>query len=120
MPTPTPREMEILKVLWQHGPSAARDISRVLARKEDLAHTTVQTLLKIMEKKGLVAHRVAGRTFIYAARYTRDESMTRFLNRVFDGAASVLVSSLVRNETISAEEFDRMQTIIDQARRERA
>lgn len=116
-PTPTPREMEILKVLWALGPTTARAISRQLGQEEDLAHSTIQTLLRIMEKKKLVEHHVEGRTFIFTARYTRDDSMAGFLDRVFDGAASVLVSSLVRTEGLSTAELDRMQAIIDEARR---
>src|SRR5262249_46985560 len=55
LPTPTGRELEILKVLWDHGPSSVRTVYRHLARaqEEDLAYNTVQTLLRIMEKKGL-------------------------------------------------------------------
>ena len=91
MPTPTPRELEILKVLWEEGPSSVRDVHRHLSRNGqpsrngELAYNTVQTLLRIMEeKKGLVEHHVEGRTFIYTACYDRDESTARFLDRVFD------------------------------------
>lgn len=117
-PTPTARELEILKVLWEHGPSSVRAVHRHLARSEDLASNTVQTLLRIMEeKKGLVEHTVDGRTFIYTARYSRDESAARFLDRVFDGAASQLVMSLLRTERISPEELEQMQALIAKARR---
>src|SRR5205085_8567609 len=69
-PNPTPRELEILKVLWEHGPSSVRRVHRYLARFEDLAYNTVQTLLRIMEEKGLAEHHVEGRTFIYTPRYS--------------------------------------------------
>jgi BlaI family penicillinase repressor len=121
LPTPTPREMEILKVLWEQGPASVRDVHRELARTEpDLAYNTVQTLLRIMdEKKGLVSHHVEGRTFVYTARYNRDESTQRFLDRVFDGAASELVLSLLRSERLSPEELEQMQALIAEARRKR-
>jgi predicted transcriptional regulator len=119
MPTPTPRELEILKVLWDQGPSSVRNVYRHLLRQEpDLAYNTVQTLLRIMEdKKGLVRHDLDGRTFIYTARFTRDESTLRFLDRVFDGAVSELVMSLLRSERVSAAELEQMQTLIAEARR---
>ena len=118
LPTPTARELEILKVLWDRGPSSVRDVHRALSPGGDLAYNTVQTLLRIMEeKKGLVGHTVLGRTFVYTARYDRDESTLRFLDRVFDGAASQLVQSLLRTERVSAEELDRMQAMIAAARR---
>lgn len=119
MPTPTPRELEILKILWERGPSSVRDVYReLLSREPDLAYNTVQTMLRLMEEvKGLVRHDAVGRTFVYTALFTRDESTARFLDRVFDGAAAQLVQSLLRDERISADELDRMQALIAQARR---
>jgi predicted transcriptional regulator len=116
-PTPTPRELEILKVLWEHGPSSVRHVHRHLLRFEELAYNTVQTLLRIMEDKGLVQHHVEGRTFVYTPHYSRDESALRFLDRVFDGAADQLVLSLLRSERVAPEELERMQAMIEQARR---
>ncbi len=76
-------------------------------------------MLRIMEKKGLVAYRVDGRAFIYTARYSRDDSASGFLDRVFDGAASQMVLSLLRAERIPPEELERMQAMIREARRAR-
>ena len=95
LPSPTGRELEILKVLWEHGPASVRVVYRhmLIAQPEgkDLAYNTVQTLLRLMEDKGLVTHSLAGRAFIYSAAYSRDQSAVRFLDRVFDGAASQLM-----------------------------
>ena len=117
LPTPTGRELEILKVLWEQGPCSVRAVHRYLARSEDLAYNTVQTLLRIMEDKGLVEHQVEGRTFIYLPRFSREDSAVRFLDRVFDGAAAQLVLSLLRAERIPPDELDRMQAMITAARR---
>jgi predicted transcriptional regulator len=116
-PAPTPRELEILKVLWEEGPSSVRAVYRRLARDEDLAYNTVQTLLRIMEEKGLVSHHCEGRSFVYTPRYSRDDSAAGFLDRVFDGAADQLIQSLLRSERISAAELERMRTMIESARR---
>ena len=118
IPTPTPRELEILKVLWEDGPSSVRGVHRRLtAREPELAYNTVQTLLRLMEDKGLVRHDLDGRAFIYDAQFSRDESTARFLERVFDGAASEMVQSLLRGERVSASELERIQNLIDAARR---
>jgi BlaI family transcriptional regulator, penicillinase repressor len=118
LPTPTPRELEILKVLWEGGSASVRDVHRALALAQpDLAYNTVQTLLRIMEDKALVRHEQEKRTFIYTACFTREESTSRFLDRVFDGAVSQLVQSLLQTERVSAEELDRMQAMIVEARR---
>jgi predicted transcriptional regulator len=119
IPTPTPREMALLKVLWDHGPLSVRDVFRHLEVEKDLAYNTVQTLLRIMEDKGLVSHHVEGRTFVYTPCFSRDESAVRFLDRVFDGAADELVQSLLRSERIRADELDRLRNMINAARRQR-
>lgn len=114
---PTPREMEILKVLWEQGASSVRAVHRTLSAAEpELAYNTVQTLLRIMEGKGLVGHEEHGRTFVYTACYTRDQSTHRFLDRVFGGIASELMVSLLRSDRVSAAELERMQALIAEAR----
>jgi predicted transcriptional regulator len=119
--TPTGRELEILKVLWEDGPSSVRTVYHRLAdaQEQDLAYNTVQTLLRLMEDKGLVEHNVEGRTFIYTPRYSREDSAAGFLERVFDGAADELFQSLLRAEKISPKELDRLQDLITAARRNR-
>jgi BlaI family penicillinase repressor len=123
IPAPTGRELEILKVLWEHGDSSVRVVYRhMLANQpdgKDLAYNTVQTLLRLMEDKGLVTHRVDGRAFVYVAAYSREQSATRFLDRVFDGAASELVLSLIRSERIPPDELEKVQQLILEARRNR-
>jgi predicted transcriptional regulator len=121
-PTPTGRELQILKVLWEHGPSSVRVVYRHLLdqQPDDLAYNTVQTLLRIMEtKKRLVKSHLEGRAFIYTPLYSRDQSAARFLDRVFDGAASELVASLLQAERITPDELDRVQALIAEARRKR-
>jgi predicted transcriptional regulator len=118
LPSPTPRELEILKILWDQGPSSVRDVHRRLAAQEpELAYNTVQTMLRVLEEKGLARHELDGRTFIYVALFTREQSAVRFLDRVFDGAAAELVQTLLRAERIPVEELDRMRALIEAARR---
>ena len=121
LPTPTTREMEILKVLWDLGPSSVRDVHETMRERidEGLAYNTVQTLMRIMESKQLVRHHAAGRAFIYTPRFSKEESAVRFLDRVFDGAASELMSSLIRAERIPADELERMSTLIARAKGKR-
>ena len=119
LPSPTGRELEILKVLWDHGPASVRDVFERLEVDKDLAYNTVQTLLRIMEDKGLVRHHAEGRTFVYTPCFSRDDSAARFLDRVFDGAAEELVQSLLRSEKLSAAELERLHSLIAQARRKR-
>lgn len=123
LPSPTGRELEILKVLWDLGPSSVRAVYRQMLASQpegkDLAYNTVQTLMRLMEDKGLVTHHVEGRAFIYSPAFSREQSAVRYLDRVFDGAASELVLSLIRSERISATELERVQKLITEARRQR-
>src|SRR5215510_13179407 len=119
MPTPTGRELEILKVLWEYGPASVRGVAEQLQVDKNLAYNTVQTLLRIMEDKGLVRHHAVGRTFVYTPCFSRDDSATRFLDRVFDGAVEELVQSLLRRERISPDELERLRNMIDEARTKR-
>jgi BlaI family transcriptional regulator, penicillinase repressor len=119
LPTPTPRELELLKVLWENGPKSVSEVHRLLRTADGWqpAPNTVQTLLRIMETKGLVAHTAAGRTFIYTPVFSREETASRFLDRVFDGAASQLVQSLLKAEKISPGELEQMRQLINEARK---
>jgi predicted transcriptional regulator len=119
LPTPTPRELELLKVLWENGPKSVGDVHRLLrpADGKQPHVNTVQTLLRLMETKGLVSHKAEGRTFIYTPKFSREESASRFLDRVFDGAASQLVLSLLKAERIPPEELEQMRQLVNQTRK---
>jgi BlaI family penicillinase repressor len=123
LPSPTGRELEILKVLWDLGPSSVRAVYRQMLASQpegkDLAYNTVQTLMRLMEDKGLVTHHVEGRAFIYSPAFSREQSAVRYLDRVFDGAASELVLSLIRSERVPPAELERVQKLITEARRQR-
>ena len=116
---PTPRELEILKTLWDQGPLGVREVYHILAKAQDddLAYNTVQTLLRIMEDKGLVKHHVSGRAFIYTPLFSREQSVNSYVDRVFNGAASEMVATLLNNECLPAKELEKIQELIDQAKR---
>jgi predicted transcriptional regulator len=117
--TPSERELEILKVLWEIGPASVREVHERLCPRGECAFNTVQTLLRIMEEKRLVAHRAVGRTFIYYPTYSRDRATARFLQKVFDGAVDELVLSLLQAENTSPEELRELERLIARARREK-
>lgn len=119
LPTPTARELEILKVLWEHGPKSVSEVHRLIRTADGKQPhlNTVQTLIRLMETKGLVTHTAEGRTFIYAPVFSKEQSAARFLDRVFDGAASQLVLSLLKAERIPPQELEQMRQLINQARK---
>jgi predicted transcriptional regulator len=116
---PSERELEILKVLWELGPASVREVHERLCPKGESAFNTVQTLLRIMEDKGLVEHKAEGRTFIYRAKHSRDKVTARFLHKVFDGALDQLVLSLLQAEDASADELKELERLIAKTRRQK-
>jgi predicted transcriptional regulator len=115
--TPSGREMDILKVLWELGSASVRDVCRRMCPKGELAFNTVQTLLRIMDDKGLVSHKKEGRTFIYTPRYSRDRATSRFVAKVFDGAIDQLVLSMISTANPNPEELKQIANIVADARR---
>ena len=114
---PSPRELDVLKALWALGSGSVREVHRRMCPDGELAFNTVQTMLRIMEEKGLVGHRAEGRTFIYYPRYSRDRFTSRFLNKVFDGALDQVVLSLLQAKDASEDELKDLERLIAEARK---
>jgi predicted transcriptional regulator len=110
---PTERELEILKILWDLGEASVRQVCDVMNQQEDLAQNTVQTFLRMMEDKGLVSHTVEGRSFIYRPLYSREKTVSRFVQRVFDGALDQLVMSALSAKKLSKQEIAAIEAVID-------
>lgn len=117
---PSPRELEILKILWELGPATVRQVHEQMAPGGELAFNTVQTLLRIMDDKGLVRHERQGRTFVYWPCHTRERETSRLLDRVFDGALDQFVVSLLNAKRVSDAELVRLEQIIAAARQRKA
>ena len=96
---PSPRELDVLKALWGLGSGSVREVHERMCPDGELAFNTVQTLLRIMEDKGLIRHRAEGRTFIYEPIYSRDRVTSRLLHRVFDGRSTRSSSASCRRRT---------------------
>ena len=114
---PTGRELEILKVLWELGSANVRQIRERLCPNDELAITTVQTFLRLMDDKGLVSHKSQGRSFIYTPLYSRERATSRFLQQVFDNAMDQVIVSIITTTDASPEELKQLEKIIAQSRR---
>jgi len=116
---PTDREIEILKVLWEIGEGSVRAVHERLSPAGELHFNTVQTQLRIMDRKGLVTHRRDGRTLVYKPVYTREQESSRFLKQVFDGALDQLVLSMLSAERVKGETLAELEELIKDARKKR-
>ena len=108
--TLTPREAEVMGVLWELGEASAETVRGALG---GAAHdSSVRTVLRVLEEKGHVAHTIRGRTYLYRARVPREASQRTALRvlmaRLFGGSAENLVLRLLEDEEISPEELKRL------------
>jgi predicted transcriptional regulator len=122
---PTDRELEALKVLWRDGEATVREIcDRMNESGSKLAYTTVLSLLQVMEQKELVRHRQSGKAYLYAAAVRRDCTFQKlaggFLEKVFDGAVDEYLVHALQSRRTSAEELDRLEAMIAEARKKRS
>ena len=117
---PTERELQILKILWAKGEGTVREVHEEMSRSLPIVQNTVQAFLRTMEEKGLVRHRVEGRSFIYQPvpqdQATKQKMMSRVLHRVFDGAIDQLVQSVLSLRQPTAEELEKIETLLEEAR----
>ena len=117
---PTERELEILKVLWDRGEATVRDVYEELRQRLPIVQNTVQAFLRTMEDKGLVTHRLEGRTFIYQPTYERQQTTQRLaeqlLTRAFDGAMDQLVQSVLSLRQPTKDELARLEQLLAEAK----
>src|SRR5438270_2202025 len=114
-------EIEVLKVLWDLGPSPVRAVNRELAaRGRRWAYTTVSTLLLRLATKGCVASDSSAVPHVYRATVSREELLGRRLREAADelcgGDAVPLVLALVQKHRFKPEELARFQRLLDEAR----
>jgi predicted transcriptional regulator len=114
-------QLQIMKALWSRKEATVAAIQETVPGGSDLAYTTVATMLRKMEARGLVRHRTDGRTFVYRAAVA-EAQVTRgmaehVLDRLFGGSVEALVSHLLRLREIGHDELDRLQDLIAQRRK---
>jgi predicted transcriptional regulator len=116
-PHPTDGELEILRVLWELGPTALGAICDALRREREVATTTVATMLRVMLDKGLVRRKQAARGQQWSAAVTQlaaAKSMVgKLVDGVFDGSAGRLATHLVEAGRLTPEELTDLRKLID-------
>lgn len=110
-------QLQIMQVLWDRGRATAREITDVLNESGEIAHSTVQTLLRQLEAKQAVAHETVERTFVFYP-LIEEENVTQHATRelideIFDGSAAGLVAYLLENERIPKSELEQLRKLID-------
>ncbi len=113
-------QLAIIRVLWDKGEASAAEVQLAMKRSRPLAITTVSTLLARLEKRGIVTHRSAGRTFVYRARVSeldmRRKAISGVIRNLFRGNPSEVVGQILSERDVSEEDLERMRRMIQDAR----
>ena len=114
---PTAGELEVLKVLWDRGPSTVRDVMDVLNASRPRAYTSVMSLLNVMTDKGLLVRVPQGRAFVYKPKTDRSRTLRRMVGdlvgRAFEGSATQLVAHLLDQTRPTEEELVAIRRTIE-------
>ncbi|MEJ7595263.1 MAG: BlaI/MecI/CopY family transcriptional regulator [Planctomycetaceae bacterium] len=115
---PTAVELEILRILWDLGPSPVRDIHGKLAEVKSTNYSTTVKMLAVMLTKGLVKRNEDATPHIWRAGVTRERAARKFLTelieKVYDGSAMSLVLQALSSGKASKEEIDEARRLLDQ------
>ena len=111
----TDREADIMRVLWERGASTVAEVRESL--QDDLAYTTVLTILRTLQDKGYVGHEEEGRTHRYyplvEQQAARKSALRHLADKLFDGSPELLVTQLVSGEKLDREQIDRIRKLLD-------
>jgi BlaI family penicillinase repressor len=117
----TPLELEIMSVLWETGPANVQTVQSHIKGRE-LAYTTVQTMLNVLDRKGKVKRRLKDRAFVYRPVLSRQKAVTQavgdMLDRFFGGSADSLVLNLVETRHLTPEKLAQIQKLLECPREE--
>src|SRR3954471_16314359 len=115
---PTSTELDILRVLWERGPSTVREVHEVLARSKPIGYTTVLKLLQIMAAKGSVRRNEQDRAHVYEAcqpaENTKRQLVGDLLQRAFAGSASQLMLHALNGKSTSQREIEEIRRMLDE------
>jgi BlaI family transcriptional regulator, penicillinase repressor len=115
-------QLQIMQVLWDKQTATAREITDAINVTEPIAHSTVQTMLRVLEDKQSVGHKEDGRTFVFfpmaKERDFKQIATRNLVEGLFDGRVSNLVAHLLSVENVSKEELGEIRKLIQrQAKR---
>lgn len=115
----TDREADIMQVLWRRGPSTVAEVREELA--DELAYTTVLTMLRTLEQKEYVAHEGEGRTHRYRAlveqQAARKSAVRHLAGKLFEGSSELLLTQLVSDQKLSKDQISRLRKLLDEKSR---
>jgi BlaI family transcriptional regulator, penicillinase repressor len=118
---PTDAEVDVLRVLWERGPSTVREVHREIGPSRKVGYTTILKQMQVMHAKGMLRRSERFRSHLYSLREPRATTQGRLarslLSRVFGGSASELLQSALGSRRIDDAELNRIRTVLEEIAR---
>jgi BlaI family penicillinase repressor len=112
----SPAETEILRLVWQLGQPTVQEVCDALPQKRTIGYSTVQTMLRRLEKKGYLKHENRGKAHVFIPAVRKDQvlgsAVRSFLDKLFGGDAVPLVQYLAENKHITTEDVEQLKTLL--------
>jgi predicted transcriptional regulator len=117
LPPLSPAETEILRLVWQLDKATVQEVCDHLPARRQVAYATVQTLLRRLEKKGYLKHRLRGKAHVFYAAVNKETVLRRsigdFIERLFGGDPIPLMQYLAEHGKIDADDIEKLKQLID-------
>jgi len=111
----TDRELDVMAVLWGRGSATVTEVRERIP--DELAYTTVLSVLRTLEEKGHVGHRAEGKAHRYfpvvERRVAARSALARLIDTVFNGSPELLLTQLVTDRELSEEQLKRLRRLMD-------
>lgn len=111
----TGRELDVMAVLWERGSGTVSEVREGL--EDDLAYTTVLTILRTLEDKGFISHVAEGKAHRYRPAVTQavagKSALSRVLDKIFGGSSEMLLTHLVSDRNLTPTELRRLRRLLD-------
>jgi len=121
LPSVSPAETEILRLVWKLKEATVKDICNKLPAKRKIAYATVQTLLRRLEAKGYLKHKIKGKAHVFfpvvESKHVVKRSINDFIERLFGGDPIPLVQYLAEHGKIDADDIEKLKKLIDKDRK---
>ena len=115
----TDAESEVMAVLWRLRQASVNDVATAMNEARAVTYSTVQTILRILERKGYLTHDKVARAFVYEPvvdeRQARRRALRHLVSRLFEGSPSLLVLNILEDEDIAPAEREQLKKLIERA-----
>lgn len=121
MVLPSAAELRLLEILWRLGEGTIEDVLQASCEYPPRNYKTVQTVLRLMETKKLVSHRLSGRAFVYQPQVMRDQvnrlAIRKLVKRQFGGSRTELLLNMLEDQELKVAELEELETLIRRYRK---